>query len=305
MRALPDVWVHRRPNGLRWGPLDEAGTTPAPATATATRTPESRATTAARARRTTWEHVLTVLTRNEFRARYRSQALGILWSLLNPLVQMGILTLVFSHVPGFKSATRSYPVYLLIGVVIWQFFSTAITAGTQSFIAHADIVKRTVFAREILPVATVLSYGFNFAMEAGLVLALVPLMPYAFRLSPALLLVPIILLVLVALLFGLVLMTSVLNVVYRDVAYLVSTGLALLYWLTPIIYPVGFVPEPYATALHFNPLWSILIALRGCVMDGTLPSGLTWAGMLAPTLVMLAIGWAIFRHYERMVLDYV
>jgi ABC-type polysaccharide/polyol phosphate export permease len=290
MRALPDVWVHRRPRGPSWGPLDE---TSAPAAS------------AAIARRTTWGHMLGVLTRNEFRARYRSQALGILWSLLNPLVQMAILTVIFSHVPAFKSATPEYPVYLLMGVVVWQWFATGVNTATQSFITHADIVKRTVFAREILPVATVLSYGINFAMEAGLVLLLIPIWPHAFKLSPALLLVPVILAVLVLLLVGTVLMTSVLNVIYRDVAYLVTTSLTLLYWLTPIIYPIGFVPEPYATVMHFNPLASILIALRGCIMDGTLPSALTWAGMVGPTLFIVTVGLVVFRHYERMVLDYV
>ena len=92
-------------------------------------------------------------------ARYRSQALGILWSLLNPLVQMTILTVIFSHVDAFKSAIPSYPVYLLIGVVLWQWFSTGINTATQSFITHADIVKRTVFPRQLLPVSMVASNG--------------------------------------------------------------------------------------------------------------------------------------------------
>jgi len=287
MRALPDVWVFRQPNGLKYGPLDGA--------------------TTARPRGTgaTWMHVLGVLTRNEFRARYRSQALGILWSLLNPLVQMTILTVIFSHVPAFKSAIKSYPLHLLTGVVVWQWFSTGLSTATQTFIAHADIVKRTVFPRQLLPMATMLSYGINFALESLLVLALVFVWPHAFTLSPALLLVPVILLILVVLLSGLVLMTSVLHVIYRDVAYLVTTGLTLLYWLTPIIYPMSFVPEPYQTAMHFNPLASILVALRSCILDGTVPSALTWAGMLGPTALLAGLGYAIFRHYERMVLDYV
>lgn len=295
MRALPDVWVHRRPAGISWGPLDDQS--PAPA---ATKS----------ARRTTFLHVLGVLTRNEFRARYRSQALGILWSLLNPLVQTAILTVIFSHVAAFKSAIPNYPVYLLMGVVVWQWLATAINTATQSFIAQADIVKRTVFARQIVPLATALSYGINFAMEGLLVVALAVIWPGAFKLSPALLLVPVILLLLLALIVGVVLATSVLNVIYRDVAFLVSTALTLLYWLTPIIYPVSFVddalvPQLYKTLYHLNPIASILVALRGCLMDGRLPSALTWAGMVGPTAVMLAVGWLVFRHYERMVLDYV
>src|SRR5947209_2568858 len=126
MHALPDLWVHRRANGVGYGPLDES--------TLRSRPPGSG-----------WSHVLGVLTRNEFRARYRSQALGILWSLLNPLVQMTILTVIFSHVDAFKSAIPSYPVYLLIGVVLWQWVFTGVNTATQSFITHADIVKRTVF----------------------------------------------------------------------------------------------------------------------------------------------------------------
>jgi ABC-type polysaccharide/polyol phosphate export permease len=281
MRALPDVWVHRRPNGASWGPLDDqspnAGSVGAP--------------------RTTGWHVLSVLLRNEFRARYRSQALGILWSLLNPLVQTAILSVIFSHVSAFKSAIPFFAVYLLIGVVVWQWFATAINAATQSFINNADIVKRTVFSRQIVPMATAMSYGINFAMEALLVLALVVVWPHAFKLSPALLLVPVILAILAALIAGVVLATSVLNVIYRDVAFLVSTALTLLYWLCPIIYPLSFY--------EMNPIAAILIALRDCLMDGRMPSLLTWVGMVGPTGLMLVIGWLTFRHYERMVLDYV
>jgi ABC-2 type transport system permease protein len=293
MRALPDVWVHRRPAGPSWGPLDE--NSPAP------KSPPPR---------TTGWHVLSVLLRNEFRARYRSQALGILWSLLNPLVQTTILSVIFSHVSAFKSAIPNYPVYLLIGVVVWLFFATAINTATQSFIAQADIVKRTVFSRQIVPLATAMSYGINFAMEAMLVVALVFIWPSAFKLSPALLLVPVILAILGALIVGVVLATSVLNVIYRDVAFLVSTAVTLLYWLVPIIYPVSFVddaaiPRIYKTIYHLNPVSEIIIALRGCIMTGTLPSALSWAGMVGPTALMLLVGWAVFRHYERMVLDYV
>jgi len=293
MRALPDVWVHRRPAGPSWGPLDDKS--PAP------KGPPPH---------TTGWHVLAVLLRNEFRARYRSQALGILWSLLNPLVQTAILSFIFSHVSAFKSAIPNYPVYLLIGVVVWQWFATAINTATQSFINNADIVKRTVFSRQIVPLATAMSYGVNFAMEALLVVALVVVWPHAFKLTPALLLVPVILAILAALIVGVVLATSVLNVIYRDVAFLVSTALTLLYWLVPIIYPVSFVndaavPRIYITLYHLNPVTAILVALRSCLMDGHAPSAVTWAGMLGPTALMLVTGWAVFRHYERMVLDYV
>jgi ABC-type polysaccharide/polyol phosphate export permease len=286
MQPLPEVWVHRRPRGVTYGSLDGSVRTKAP-------------------RGTHPLHVLVVLTRNEFRARYRAQALGIFWSLLSPLVQMTILSVIFSHVDAFKSSIPNYPVYLLIGVVVWQWFSTGIDRATLSFITHTDIVKRTVFPRPLLPLATAFSYGVNFVMESFLIVLGAFVWPHAFRLTPALLLVPVIVAVLVVLIAGIVLATSCLHVIYRDVAFIVTTALTLLYWLTPIIYPITFVPEPYKTLLHFNPVASILVALRNCLLDGHAPSLLTWAGMVGPSFLALAIGWGLFRHYERMVLDYV
>ncbi len=285
-RALPDVWVHRRPAGVSYGPLVErAGMLAVPRAVDP------------------WLHVLLVLTRNEFRARYRAQALGVLWSLLSPLVMMGILTLVFTRV--FRTGVPHFPVFLLIGMALWEWLASGLQAATSVFVVHADLVKRTVFPRHLLPIATMLSFGINFLMEALIVAAMVVVFPSAYRLSPALLVVPVVLLFLVLLLTGLVMATSVLNIIYRDVAYLVTTSLTLLYWLTPIIYPLEAVPQPWQTLLRMNPLASMLVALRGAVMLGQWPSPLTWVGMVVPSLLVLAIGRVIFRHYEHLALDFV
>src|SRR5437867_1017365 len=128
-------------------------------------------------------------------------------------------------------------------------------------------------------------------MESSLLVLLAFVFPQAFRLSPALLLIPVILAILLILLCGVALATSVLNVIYRDVAYLVSTTLTLLYWVTPIIYAVEGLPHPYRELMLLNPLTSILVALRGCLMLGQAPSALTWAGMLVPTAIVVGVGW--------------
>ena len=111
--------------------------------------------------------------------------------------------------------------------------------------------------------SSVLSYGINFCIESLALLLFVPFFPDAFRLSPALLLIPLLLLALVLALIGVALATSVLNVIYRDVAYLVNTALLLLYWLTPVIYPIQVVPEPFRSVLRWNPFGAIITALRG------------------------------------------
>ena len=178
-------------------------------------------------------------------------------------------------------------------------------AGTQAFVANADLVKRTVFAREMLPVSSVLSYGINFTIESLVVVGFIPIFPHAFHLGLALFLVPVFVVVLAALLAGVALAMSVLNVIYRDVAYLVNTGLLLLYWLTPVMYPTSVIPMPWRSYLQWNPAGAIMEAVRGAVMLGEAPSLLGWARMVLPTLLVLALGWLIFRRHARVALDYV
>jgi ABC-type polysaccharide/polyol phosphate export permease len=303
---LPDIWVHRTPTRSYYGPLEAA------------RDPghrgEGHLGLLRRLLRSAlhgpeggpgagWLHVLHVLARTDFRARYRSQALGLIWSLLNPLVMMAIMSLIFTQV--FRTTNQHFPIFLLIGLLFWQWVSASINSATQVFVSHADVIKRTVFPRHMLPVAMVLSYGVNCCIESLLLLVFVPIFPGAFRLSPALLLLPVLLGLLAVLLSGIALAASVLNVIYRDVAYIVNTGLLLLYWLTPVIYPLEVIPLPYRTALLANPFCGLLLAVRRVIMEGLPPTPLMWASVLLPTVVILALGLLVFRHFERQVLDYV
>jgi ABC-type polysaccharide/polyol phosphate export permease len=283
-------WVHRTPTRTWYGPLTDVH---APPLSTSVNLP--------------WLlrslHVLTVLTRYDFRGRYRAQALGVVWSLANPLVMMAIISLVFTRV--FHSHIDNFPVFVLIGLLAWQWISSAVAAGTQSIVGNAELIKRTVFAREALPTAAVLSYGINYCLESLVLVAFAMLFPGSLRLSSALVIVPVLLALLALLLVGVTLATSVLNVVYRDVAYIVSTGTSILYWLTPVFYPTDVIPQPYRTVLEWNPAGAILVGLRGVLMRGEWPAARAWAMMTLPTLAVLAVGWLVFEAYERMALDHV
>ena len=205
----------------------------------------------------------------------------------------------------FNSATKHFPVFLLIGLVTWQWVQNSVTSATQVFVHHADIIKRTVFSRWLLPVSAVLSYGINFLIESLALLAFIPIFPGAFKVSWALLLVPVLLLALLLTLVGISLATSVLNVIYRDVAYLVNTALLLLYWLTPVIYPFSVVPEPFRSVLRWNPIGAVLTALRDAIMLGQAPDRWGALTIVVPVAAALTIGVLVFRHFERMVLDHV
>lgn len=302
VRKLPAQWTHRTAQRVYKGPLEAATATTVPQAIEPLLSEHETASPLA-AHRQHPLHVLWVLTRTEFRARYRAQALGIIWSILNPLVMMAIISVIFTQV--FRSAEKHFPIFLLIGLLVWQWFTSAVTSATGVFVANADIIKRTVFARALLPVSVVLSFGVNFCLESLVLLAFIPIFPGAFCLSWALLLIPVYLVLALLLMASIGLATSVLNVIYRDVSYLVNTALLILYWLTPLVYPLDVIPEPYRMLLQANPIAGILNSLRRAIMHGEAPSALGWAGMVLPTALAMVIGWRIYRHYEHMVLDYV
>ena len=306
---LPRSWLHRTPRHSYHGPLEDLADGEVPQRASESfgarvgRVLGSALRGAEDGQGAGWLHVLTVLVRTDFRARYRGQALGMVWSVLYPLVMMGIMSLIFTQV--FRSQTRHFPIFLLIGLIFWQWVTSSVTAATQVFVSHADIIKRTVFARQLMPIAVVLSYGINCAIESVALLIFLPIFPGAFKLSWALLTVPVLVVLLVLLLSGVALGAAVLYVIYRDVAYIVSTGLLLLYWLTPVVYPVEVIPYPYRMLIQVSPLAGILHSLRHAIMDGQPPTAMGWAGIVLPCALLFGIGWLLFRHYERMVLDYV
>ena len=284
--SLPDIWIVRTPSGAR-----------------ACRREGDRFIPASRAWLRDQISLLRLFVGNDFRARYRAQALGVLWSLLQPLVMMTILSLVFTK--AFRQTEPNFPIFLLIGLLAWQWTSNALNSAALAFVGQADMVKRTVFPRALLPLASVLSYGVNAAIESLALIALIPFFPDAFHASWALLAIPGLLFWLIILLSGIALAVSVLNVIYRDVAYLVQTSLLIIYWLTPIVYPPTLLPERYRTFFDWNPLAAILTGLRAIILHGEFPTRFDWLHAAVPSVVMAIIGLAIFRKQESEMLDHV
>ncbi len=270
--------------------------------------------------------LLVNLTLRELRGKYKRSVLGWTWSLVNPIAQVAIFSLVFGvllkiQIPaGHPSGLHNFPVFLFCGVLPFNFLSNGLNGGMSSLIGNAGLIKKVYFRREILIVATVMSFVVTFAIElAVLMLFVMALGSFVLQWLP---MVVVLLVLLTVYTIGIGLLFSVLNVYFRDMTYLVAIGLQLWFYATPIIYPIDRVPvsKTFGGTVHhvaghvvhtggvtvpvraiytlINPMVSFTECFRALLYDGRWPplNQLGYAALWA--VVMLWIGSVVFRRFE-------
>ena len=240
----------------------------------------------------------------ELRATYKGSVLGVLWSLLNPLVSMAIFTVVFGvflkvQLPAGAGGARSLPAFLLVGLLPWNFLSLAMNAGGLSLITNGNLIRKVYFFRALLPVSTVLAHGVHFAIGLGLLLPFLAIVGVPFWPHLWLLVVPVASLLLLAL--GLAFLTAISNVYYRDTQYLASLFGMAWFYATPIVYPAEFVQsagEPWITLCRLNPAAALVAAFRTILYDGQRPDPGSLLWCVASSGAVFLLGWTVFRRAE-------
>lgn len=248
-------------------------------------------------------HTLAVFAASRFRAVHRAQLLGVLWPIAYPTVLMIVMSVVFGVV--FRTDIEAYPVLLLLGLVPWHFLSHAWTSGMHSLLVHAEIVKRTAVPSWVVVTGTVLSALYNLAFSSLSLLPLIAVYPQAFRVSLALLWIPLLVVALVAFGLGLALASSVLNARFRDTGYVVDSVLIAMFWATPIIYPMSRVPGVGHALMHANPMATIIEALRVIVIEGAAPPPAILGAAFGGSLLVLSLGALVHRALAPTVSDHV
>jgi len=239
------------------------------------------------------------MVRRELRQKYQGSVLGLAWYLINPLVLMGAYYLVFAVAlrPGFKHA--DYPLFLLVGLTVWIFFSQSLPAAASSLLDQGALIRKARFPRETIPAATVAVQAVTFLV----VLALVAVVTLAVRgtAGAPLVLLPVLLVALGALVAGLSLAVAVLHAYYRDVAPIL--GAVLLPWF--FVSPIFFAPSDVAhhawardVLTWANPVAPFITAFRDVLYGGAWPSGATIAYVLGAAVLALGIGTLLFRRLE-------
>jgi ABC-type polysaccharide/polyol phosphate export permease len=252
-------------------------------------------------RRNNYGFVLKNLITRDFKIRYRNMSLGVFWSLLNPLVMMAVLTFVFTKIFP-NPATVNFHLSALSGLVVFNFFSLSWQSATISIYGNVGLIKRVPLARELLPVATVLANSLHFVIQIGLLILLAFIAGY--RVNVYWLLLPMIFAMEIVFVCGLSLITSALDVYFRDVRYVVESTNTVLFWLVPIFYTFGMIPNEYRALFQFNPVAAVVLACREIIMESRMPAQSLLIKLPAVSLSFLGFGLILFRRLEGKFADY-
>lgn len=222
--------------------------------------------------------------------RYKRSVLGVVWTLLNPLATMAVLTLVFST--AFGSSLQRYPVYLLSGIIFWQFFSQTTVQATHSLVWGSSLLKRIYVPRSVFVVAAAGGGLVNLIVSVMMLIVIMAILRQPFYATWWFL--PIAVLLLAMFTLGVGLFVSALAVQFTDVVDMYQMAIQILFWFTPIMYPKIVLPAEYAWMVNLNPLYHLLELFRAPLYNGWLPGPNTMAAAAGVAVMSLLVGWLFF-----------
>lgn len=231
---------------------------------------------------------------SEFKLRYKNSILGYFWSLLEPLLMLTVLYYVFSHL--MKMQIENYQLFLLLGIIIWNFLSRATSIGMNSIVGKPSLIKKIYFPRDIFVISSCITALLMSVFES--IVFIIYMIYFKVSISVYMLEAPIILICLLILSIGLSLALAALNVLYRDVQFIWAVFLQAGYFATPIMYAVEIFPENLRDIVLLNPVARVIVASRQTIIYSAPAQTNDLIFMGIASIVFLFIGYFIFNRIE-------
>jgi lipopolysaccharide transport system permease protein len=247
-----------------------------------------------------WDLILS-FARRDIKARYKQTALGIAWSLLQPLSMMIVFTLVFSLFAKVPSDGVPYPVFAYSALIFWTFFSNAINGGTSSMVSNATLIRKIYFPRETLLIAVLLAGLLDLGVAAILFVGM--LVYYKIALTLAALWVVPLLLLQITLTFAVISLTSAAHVNFRDMGHALPLMVQLWMFATPVAYPISVIPGWLRPYYLLNPMAAIIEGYRNALIMGTSPNLPALGVSVAVTIILTGLALSVFKRAARTFAD--
>lgn len=233
--------------------------------------------------------------KKEIGGKYKHSFLGVLWSFINPLLQIAVYAIIFPLI--IKNDIPNYTVFMVCGLIPWNFFSSVINRASFCIVENGNIVKKVYFPREILPLSLVTSETINFIISTLIIIAFT--LAYGMGLTPYILLYPLVLLVQYVLLLGISLIVSSVTVYFRDLQHFIGVLLQLFFYATPIVYSLETIPENFRWILKLNPMTYVIEGYRAIFYNQQMPNMKMLGVVFIIGIVLTVLGYLIFNKLQK------
>ena len=242
-----------------------------------------------------YRELLKTNVKKEIRGKYKNSFLGVLWSFLNPLLQIAVYAIVFQMI--LKNPQENYAIFICCGLIPWTFFSSAITKSAFTMVENGNIIKKVYFPREILPISVVTSEAVNFLISTIIIIAFV--ICGGIGISKYIIFYPIILIAQYILLIGISLIVSSISVYVRDLQHLIGVAIQLLFYATPIVYAVEVIPDDFKWVLNINPMTYIINAYRDIFYNQSMIDVNSLLILIVISIFICVIGYLLFNKLQK------
>lgn len=233
--------------------------------------------------------------KKEIRGKYKGSWLGVLWTFLNPLLMLAVYAFVFPYI--LRVDVENYTIFMIVALIPWNFFTTAVQSGTSSVTINGNILKKVYFPREIIPLSVTISQLVNFLITSLIMFVFILVSGVGF--SSHLALFPVLVLIQFILTLGINLILSSVTVFINDIAHFVQVAMTLGFYATPIVYLSSMLPDKFQWVMHANPMAVLVESYRAVLYYHKMPD-MFWLGLWSIlSIIILVVGYAIFKKLEK------